>query len=66
MTSISHNTEIESICSLILQKHANITQIVPYSHTSNVIALLKCFYTFCAMLHGQKADIYEKPQNIVE
>jgi hypothetical protein len=66
MTSISHKTEIESICRLILQKHANVTQIVPNSRTSNVIALFNCFNTVCAMLHGQKAGIYEKPQNIVE
>jgi hypothetical protein len=54
MTSISHKTEIESICSHILQKHENITQIVPNSRTSNVIELLNCFNTVCAMLHGKK------------
>jgi hypothetical protein len=47
MTSISQRTEIESICSLVLQKHVNITQIVPNLHTINTIAVFVCLLTVC-------------------
>jgi hypothetical protein len=66
MTSILQTTEIESICSLISQKHAIVSQIVPNAGTSNVFALLNFFNTVCAMLNGHKACNIEKQKNIVE
>jgi hypothetical protein len=44
--------KIESICSLISQKHANVTQIVPDARTSNVIAIfltVSSLYVLCYM-----------------
>jgi hypothetical protein len=57
LTWISCKSEIESICRLISQKHANVTQIVPNSHTSNPIAFLLWFYAVFVMLYDHKASI---------
>jgi hypothetical protein len=54
LTPISHKSKIESICSLILQKYANVPQISPNSHMSNPIAFFVCFYPVCAILNGHK------------
>jgi hypothetical protein len=40
LTRISCKSKIESICCLISQKHANVTQIVPNSDPSILIAFL--------------------------